>query len=69
MTEEEAKQKWCPFVREATLSDLPAAQWVATNRHEKSFPKCAASKCMMWVKSLNEDGRGVCGLAGSNQSF
>ena len=51
MTEDEAKQKWCPFARQASQfrEGAPDAMVVA-NRSEKDFPlgNCIASECMAW---------------------
>ena len=72
MTEEEAKQKWCPMVR-ITIGETDACD----NRGNKNgdlATKCIASDCMMWAPEV--DGRvgniptrsgkqGHCGLAGS----
>ena len=41
MTEEEAKQKWCPFARDAESN---AAGYTTTN----TTAKCIGSACMAW---------------------
>lgn len=41
MTEEEAKQKWCPFARDAESN---AAGYTTTN----TTAKCIGSECMAW---------------------
>lgn len=74
MTEDEAKTKWCPFVRITALD----GEW-ETNRGD--FPSgalaCVASECMAWrVMRLIDTGKrksppldyvvdGYCGLAGN----
>ena len=67
MTEEEAKQKWCPFARDAESN---AAGYTTTN----TTAKCIGSACMAWrweEETYDEKptGRlsrihGFCGLAG-----
>lgn len=52
MTEDQAKTKWCPFVRTGLVSGM------AVNRHIADAPgafdgvydetRCRASDCMMW---------------------
>lgn len=75
MTEEEAKTKWCPFVR-ASGAD---GEW-HTNRpsiadvEAKGFDLCCGSACMAWRWEIAPEevepewGRpnptGYCGLAG-----
>lgn len=75
MTEDQAKQKWCPFSR--------MAHWNApTGGNRPTDPdgfiphvNCIASDCMAWRWSLTnaevKDGRltpkeGYCGLAGKS---
>jgi len=69
MTEAEARERWCPFVR---LSNGPDGSW---NRYMSNAMKpedynCVGSKCMAWRKDQNSkydsggDLRGFCGLAG-----
>ena len=82
MTEEEAKTKWCPFIR---LTASGGSEW-HTNR-DPSLPsspsdtqayRCIASACMAWrvaqvgrVEEGNEYKTykpvGYCGLAGAPQ--
>lgn len=63
MTEEEAKAKWCPFVRfTATPSDD-----CYPNRNNDTVTNptnCIASVCMAW--RWYEKGQGFCGLSGFN---
>jgi len=68
MTEDEARQKWCPMHRVATGDDM---RW--TNRDTSdSQSRCIASDCMAWRVYRQEDqyagdiipALGYCGLAG-----
>lgn len=68
MTEDEAKTKWCPFARQATLqtedhygTTQPAGpvanRWVAGPHSGGRKPKsritlCMASACMAWRRSV-----------------
>lgn len=77
MTEEEAKTKWCPFVRFTSPTERAGWDW---NRHKshkgpngEMLAFCLASKCMAWrwAKATDYDGEvlvsdldGYCGLAG-----
>ena len=66
MTEEEAKQRWCPMSR--TLHGNPDdGSVVAGNRHFEvgvlSGDCCLASGCMMWRWTGKTSG--YCGLAGA----
>lgn len=56
-TEEEAKQRWCPFVRvvktDVTGSEGGDRVWLASNRGEEEPVGgldccCVASECMAW---------------------
>lgn len=78
MTEDEAKEKWCPFVRVVIGPDNPAWQGLMlTNRGDipadNTHTLCIGSACMAWRwrhKPAPEDpfapsdGDGYCGLAG-----
>lgn len=68
MTEQEAKQKWCPMLRENRPAMFAGEHWYA----------CITDKCMMWrwEKELDYDDRGYptgrsdtdegyCGLGGT----
>lgn len=69
MTEEEAKQKWCPFARDAESNP---AGYTTTN----TTAKCIGSECMAWrinrddwSENMSTGARtyhhgGYCGLAG-----
>lgn len=76
MTDDEAKTKWCPFVRySASSSSYPTA-----NRWKQSAPpeephalnpvpcRCIAADCMAWrwceSAKAGADEHGFCGLAG-----
>lgn len=79
MTEDEAKTRWCPFVRNV----IDSADYAAGNRFDTSseslqqMTRCIGSGCMAWRwtleprtethgSGLTEDfiGGGYCGLAG-----
>jgi len=73
MTEDQAKEKWCPYVRhfsgsvdDEVVVDPAANRW---GRHLNPGPcRCIASECMAWryhSSSRSESERhGYCGLAG-----
>jgi hypothetical protein len=76
MTEDEAKTKWCPFVRIHKVHPEPDSL-VLSNRgafKPKDWPvNCIASQCMAWRKMQINKGTsyspdwetgGYCGLAG-----
>ncbi|CAB4165151.1 hypothetical protein UFOVP833_31 [uncultured Caudovirales phage] len=53
MTEDEAKTKWCPFARQATVFSREGATGGTANRdgpHHYGVPnvECIASACMAW---------------------
>lgn len=71
MTEEKAKQKWCPMTRYADHDggDSYNAWWNPTENKDGRC-KCIASACMMWqekkLEFYPEGGpktEGFCGLA------
>ena len=66
LSEEQAKKKWCPFAREATLIQnrsnndaVPvepvANRWQVKNKGkvENLATKCLASSCMAWREVAN----------------
>ena len=75
MTESEARQKWCPFVR---FNETGANRWTFVDEPDgeyaenPDFARCIGSKCMAWreygVVSPQYPNRsvthGYCGLAG-----
>lgn len=71
MTEDEAKQKWCPMVRFAP--DSENGGMLVLNQPQDTL-KCVASDCMMWRLDWAQRGidyasgeiptKGYCGLAG-----
>lgn len=75
MTEDEAKTKWCPFVRfsiaddgdtaanrdSKVLSDKDSKHGDLQVRHNA---RCIASACMAWRSDLPNAVAGYCGLAG-----
>jgi len=78
LTEDEARQKWCPHVRGVVLHDgeltLTGNTALKSSNSAVRFknPDCIASDCMSWRWSpkRTNDGRtldqtkGYCGLAG-----
>ena len=71
MTEEEAKTKWCPMVRDAQGDD----QRGINSSNDFRFTNCIASDCMMWRQSAKPEPRekpfkvwphGYCGLGGEH---
>ena len=64
MTEDEAKTKWCPMVREFSQGEGPANSHVGGRN--PSYARCIASDCALWVRAdKNEiDGNGFSALAG-----
>lgn len=73
MTEEQARETWCPFVRIALdYGDYATAGnrgWADKTDHLYKDCRCLASKCMAWRWSSFKtvDGQmpcGYCGLAG-----
>lgn len=75
MTEDEAKQKWCPFAR---CGNEPGCNRSGRNRSGRDFaaePYCLGSDCMMWrwyaqtPEQFKEYGEtGYCGLAGKHDA-
>jgi hypothetical protein len=75
MTEDQARQKWCPFARYHPEIRGDAVQWKtasgAANRFdpETAGPKalascrCLASDCMAWRWIMGTRDSGFCGLA------
>jgi hypothetical protein len=64
MTEDEAKTKWCPYVRFVDCEDR-----LYDNRPSsmQNGAKCLGSGCMAWRWDYDEYGdatEGFCGLAG-----
>lgn len=80
MTEDEAKKKWCPFVR-FNAPDGATDALIINNRAKRAAPGettngqmcgCLASKCMAWrwklegsVTETYSTTDGHCGLAGN----
>lgn len=67
LSEEEAKKKFCPHMREGNMVDLQV-DGVAVNsiwaNGERVFANCIASGCMMWrTEGVEEKDSGFCGLA------
>ena len=50
MTEDEAREKWCPFVNLTTFSDHTGTQYIYDTRgNNDGIYSCIASECMAWV--------------------
>lgn len=74
MTEQEAKEKWCPMVRAAMGVDDNNAANAGCKPEERvlSYSLCVASACMMWrwigevglCEGDHEGATGYCGLGG-----
>ena len=72
MTEEEAKQKWCPMVNHYNALHEPCGNSFAAmgSPNDWRHTKCIGSSCMMWriVEETKENAElyrhGYCGLAG-----
>jgi len=80
MIEEEAKTKWCPFVRHDTAGQNPGSFNRTILSTDKTNLNCIGSACMAWrwnyppaeevdglkVVEVHHDpsGSGYCGLAG-----
>ena len=57
LTEDEARKKWCPFVRQTRGSDFPYNR----DHNDLDGCRCIASDCMAWRWSNPHEGH--CGLA------
>lgn len=56
LTEEEAKQKWCPETRGLVASTKGNMySTTAVNVGEGGRPPCIASDCMMWRETLSPE--------------
>lgn len=69
ITPEEARQKWCPFVRAAGDHSGHAATGVVTaNRNSDGdtplSSNCIASDCMSWRWATYAEDIGYCGASG-----
>ena len=69
MTEKEAKEKFCPFMRTPFTWDKPNSVNVWRNEDGSlDFACCLGSDCMMWISSMAMTGEdsnkayGYCGL-------
>lgn len=73
MTESEAREKWCPFVRHQADEDCAPGNRFGLEENS-TLCRCIASECMAWRwNTRNFEGieipdpntkRGYCGLAG-----
>lgn len=70
-TEEQAKEKWCPFARCAMKGEEDKwyvngiNRWPLAAADHQTGPKCIASECMAWRWKNTLHERGHCGLAGA----
>ena len=72
MTEDEAKTKWCPFVRAIKLDDdttfLRSMNGAVTGSLSEIMDtvndRCIGSQCMAWRYWPHHPESGCCGLAG-----
>lgn len=76
LSEREAKQRWCPFVRYTSVRGSGINRW--TDAGDENFnpnaTRCLGSECMAWrwveqpgpqpPNAPERDSRGWCGLAG-----
>ena len=73
ITEEGAKEKWCPFARVlvsagdrsndvVSLSDHPTTSGNRRLGHEDAAAKCIGSGCMLWDWEGTPGVNGYCGL-------
>lgn len=62
LTEDQARTKWCPHVREL-MDDAASANRDYKGGLGNIAARCIASECMAWRRE-NKPGRGYCGLAG-----
>ena len=73
MTEEEARTKWCPFVRLSIAANPGVAFNIwSGDDGDPMRATCIASQCMAWrwdfTGSSLAHHEGYCGLAGPNPS-
>ena len=54
MTEEEAKTKWCPFVRQAQNGTIWSSNRWGDSRNPQPC-RCIASECMAWRWRLERE--------------
>lgn len=74
MTEEEAKKKWCPQIRDGGTYHGMIYSGINSAETERKGYDCIASDCMMWRREKDDygddygkgipDDLGYCGLAG-----
>jgi hypothetical protein len=72
MTEDEAKTKWCPMVRNGVNRNYPRQGYQGEiGDNNPPYSKCIASDCMMWRVTRNHNSEtgesfvtGYCGLGG-----
>lgn len=70
MTEDEARNKWCPAARVSVGSSTSGNRTAATMDSRFKGNGCVASECMAWRQISTRDGgsravTGYCGLAGA----
>lgn len=48
VTEEQARERWCPFARQIHQAKMPDSIFMPHNRSNYGWETCCASKCMLW---------------------
>lgn len=62
VTEEDARNSWCPFARQIHHASLAGVVHPPHNRSDQGWETCCASKCMLWRwKAELGTGLGYCG--------
>jgi len=63
VTEQQAKDKWCPFSR--CSDDYDSSH----NRLITEGSNCLGSECMAWREIPGYEGKGFCGLSGTPHMY
>jgi len=63
MKPEEARQKWCPFVRHVLSTEEAPCNRHGLTSSPQDWNSCIADQCMMWrTRYENGEEHGYCGL-------